>query len=267
MWNHVSKIFRDNSPPENVYHNLNHTTEVVAAVKEIATADGVGDDDLELLIIAAWFHDSGYVKVCKGHEEVSVGYVKEFLNTNNYPEDKTEKIISLIQSTKMPQCPKNHLEEILCDADLHHLGTKIFEEKGDLFRLEIEKRGDGICTDQEWLELSERFFKNHNFFTSYAKEKFGIQKNINFIKIEKQLKKLRKINKDINLKEAKLEIDKQKMETKKKLDKEGGRGVETMFRNVMRTHVNFSSMADNKANIMISVNTLVLTIILPIQIR
>jgi hypothetical protein len=264
---YVQEILKVHSPPENVYHNLNHATEVVSAVKEIAAAEGVGTDDLDLLIIAAWFHDSGYVKVCKGHEEVSIEYVKEFLNLNNYPQEKTEKIISMIQATKMPQSPKNHLEEILCDADLHHLGTKSFEEKGDLFRLEIENRGDGICTDQEWLEISERFFKNHNFFTGYAKEKFGIQKNINFIRIEKQLKKLKKKNKDSKLKEAKLEIDKQKVETKKKLDKEGGRGVETMFRNVMRTHVNFSSMADNKANIMISVNTLVLTIIVSIMVR
>jgi predicted metal-dependent HD superfamily phosphohydrolase len=264
---YVQNIFNEHAPPENVYHNLSHTTEVVSAVKEIAAAEGISDDDLELLIIAAWFHDSGYVKICKGHEEVSVGYVKEFLQSINYPEANVNKIESLICATKVPQKPKNHLEEILCDADLHHIGMKDFEEKGDLLRLEYEKKAIAECSDQEWLEISERFFKNHYFFTGYAKEKFGIQKNINFIKIEKQLKKVRKINKDINLKEAKLEIDKQKMETKKKLDKEGGRGVETMFRNVMRTHVNFSSMADNKANIMISVNTLVLTIIVSIMVR
>jgi predicted metal-dependent HD superfamily phosphohydrolase len=264
---YAQNIFNELAPPENVYHNLGHTTEVVSAVKEIAAAEEVCDDDLELLRIAAWFHDSGYVKACKGHEEVSVEYVKEFLQSINYPKDKIKKIESLICATKMPQSPKNHLEQILCDADLHHLGMKDFEEKGDLLRLEYEKKAIAECSDQEWLEISERFFKNHNFFTSYAKEKFGIQKNINFIKIEKQLKKLRKKNKDTNLKEAKLELDKQKIETKKKLDKEGGRGVETMFRNVMRTHVSFSSMADNKANIMISVNTLVLTIIVSIMVR
>jgi len=264
---YVQKIFNEHAPPENVYHNLSHTTEVVSAAKEIAAAEGVSDDDLELLIIAAWFHDSGYVKTCKGHEEVSVGYVKEFLQSINYPEDKIKKIESLITITKVPQSPKNHLEEILCDADLSHIGMKGFEEKGDLLRLEYEKRGGKVFADQEWLEISLEFLNQHNFFTSYAKEKFGIQKNIHFIKIEKQLKKLRKKNKNTQLKEAKLEIDKLKVETKKKLDKEGGRGVETMFRNVMRTHVSFSSMADNKANIMISVNTLVLTIIVSILIR
>ncbi|MCH8033076.1 MAG: HD domain-containing protein [Bacteroidetes bacterium] len=263
----VKQIFNENAPPENVYHNLSHTTEVVSAVKEIAAAEGVGDDDLEILLIAAWFHDSGYVKTCKGHEEVSVEYVREFLQSIKYPEDKIKEIESLISTTKMPQSPKSHLEEILCDADLHHIGMKGFEEKGDLLRLEYEKRCKEVCTDQEWLEISLEFINQHHFFTSYAKEKFGIQKNINFIKIEKQLKKLKKQNKNTKLKEAKLEIDKLKVETKKKLEKEGGRGVETMFRNIMRTHVSFSSIADNKANIMITVNTLVLTIIVSIMIR
>jgi predicted metal-dependent HD superfamily phosphohydrolase len=264
---HVQQLFKENAPPENIYHNLAHTSEVVNAAIEIGKEEGITEDELELILIAAWFHDTGYVKVCKGHEEISIEYAKEYLQKVGYPEERTQKIISLIQATKMPQDPKNHLEKILCDADLHHLGTNSFEEKGDLFRSEIEKRGEGVCTDQEWLEISERFVNNHNFFTSYAREKFGVQKNINLIKIEKRLKKLRKKNKDSKFKEAKLEIDKQKMESKKKAEKEGGRGIETMFRNVMRTHVSFSSMADNKANIMISVNTLVLTIIVSIMIR
>ena len=146
---YVQNIFNKHAPPENVYHNLNHTAEVVSAVKEIASAEGVGDDDLELLLIAAWFHDSGYVKTCKGHEEVSVGYVKEFLQSINYTEDNTKQIESLICATKMPQSPKNHLEEILCDADLHHIGMKEFEEKGDLLRLEYEKKAIAECSDQE----------------------------------------------------------------------------------------------------------------------
>ena len=33
---------------------------------------------------------------------------------------------------------------------------------------------------------------------------------------------------------------------------------QTMFRNTLRTHVEFSGMADNKANIMISINTLII---------
>jgi HD-GYP domain-containing protein (c-di-GMP phosphodiesterase class II) len=263
----VIKHFRDNAPPENVYHNLGHTTEVVDGVKEIAQAEGINNDDLELILIAAWFHDLGYVKCCNGHEDLSIEYARNFLNDNRYPEDKIQKITSLIDATRMPQNPKNKLEEILCDADLHHLGTKNTKQKGDLFRLEMEKRNQIVCTDEEWLETSIKFMNQHKFFTGYAIEKFGVQKNINLIKIEKQLKKLKKKNKDSKLKEEKIEIDKQKIESKKKLEKGAGRSIETMFRNTMRTHVSFSSMADTKANIMISVNTLILTILVTIMLR
>ena len=264
---HVSKIFRDNAPPENVYHNLGHTTEVVDAVTEISAAEGIDDEDLELLLVAAWFHDAGYVKTCEGHEDVSNEYAENFLKVNSYPEDKILRITAFINATKMPQNPKNKFEEIICDADLHHLGTKDTEQRGDLYRLEIEKRGDMVFTDEEWLETSVNFLSQHKFFTKYAIEKFGLQKNINLIKIEKQLKKLKKKNKDIKLKEEKIEIDKQKIENKKKLDKGAGRSIETMFRNTMRTHVSFSAMADTKANIMISVNTLILTILVTVMLR
>ncbi len=264
---YVRNYFRENSPPENVYHNLTHTSEVVDAVKEIAKAEGINDDDLELILIAAWFHDLGYVKTCNGHEDISIEYAKNFLNDKNYPAKKIQKITSLIDATRIPHNPKNKLEEILCDADLCHLGTKNTEQKGDLFRLEMEKRGDKVATDEEWLKISRDFMNQHRFFTNYAIEKFGVQKNINLIKIEKQLKKLKKKHKDSILKEEKIKIDKQKIENKKKLDKGAGRSIETMFRNTMRTHVNFSSMADTKANIMISVNTLILTILVTIMLR
>ena len=40
-----------------------------------------------------------------------------------------------------------------------------------------------------------------------------------------------------------------------------GRGVETMYRTAYRTHVNLSSIADNKANIMLSINAIIISVI------
>lgn len=263
----VFQIYEKKAPPENVYHNLSHTADVVLAAREIAGTEEVSDDDLELILIAAWYHDVGCVERCKGHEDISIIIAREFLVKNNYQEERIEKVASLIRATKMPQSPKNKLEEILCDADLHHLGTKEFKKKGELLYLEFMKNGVIDMNEEEWLKHSIDFFNKHSYFTKYAVETFTPQKNINLFKLEKRLKKMKKKNKDIELKEFKLEIEKEKIATKKKNEKEGGRGVETMFRNVMRTHVGFSSMADNKANIMISVNTLVLTIIVSIMVR
>ena len=264
---YVGKLFEEKGALENFYHNFEHTKEVAHAAKKIGKAEGVSSNDIELLTIAALFHDVGCTVKCKGHEDVSKSLAKDFLESQNYPAEKIEKITSMIEATRVPQKPRNHLEEILCDADLHHLGTKDCKNKGDLLRLELEKRMGMMQSDEDWFDFTAEFFHQHHYFTKYARETYGVQKNINLLQIEKRLKKLKKKNKDLKLKEAKIEIEKQKIENKKDQGKRADRGIETMFRNTMRTHVSFSSMADNKANIMISVNTLVLTIIVSIMVR
>ena len=43
-----------------------------------------------------------------------------------------------------------------------------------------------------------------------------------------------------------------------------GRGIETMFRNNLRGHLELSALADNKANIMLSVNAVIISILVPL---
>lgn len=264
---YVGNTFREKGASDKQYHNFTHTAEVVKVTQEISDALGISDEEKELLLIAAWFHDIGYTECCDGHEKVGIEHARSLLQEINYPQDKINKVADLINATKMPRNPLNLLEEIICDADLHHLGTSEFESKGELFRIELEKVQSCTIPDKDWIKNNLRFLKEHKFYTSYAKSKFETQKNINYIKLEKKLKKV----------EEKLEEEKKygfedlgkekKREKDKEKEKDAGRSIETMFRNTVRTHVDFSSMADTKANIMISVNTLILTIIVSIMIR
>lgn len=259
----VGLTFREKGSSNAYYHNFTHTAEVAKVAEEIADAIGINDNDKEALLIAAWFHDIGHIEKCDGHEDVGKAMADKFLRENNYPSDGIEKVVSLIEATRMPRNPKNILEEIICDADLHHLGTVNFDVKGELLKNEIEALKDCKIPEDEWLENNLKFFKQYKFYSDYAKDRFETQKNINYIKIEKKLKKVKK-----KLEEEKNSVfEESKKEKKKDKEKDAGRSIETMFRNTVRTHVDFSSMADTKANIMISVNTLILTIIVSIMIR
>lgn len=259
----VRNVFRQKGSADLYYHNFTHTAEVVKITEEISNALSVKDEEKEMLLIAAWFHDVGYTERCKRHEEVGIRMVNSFLEEKGYPKEKIDIVSSLINATKMPRNPQNLLEKIICDADLYHLGTNQFDAKGELLREELEKQNGGKINEKDWLETNLDFFKQHKFYTNYAKDKFETQKNINYIKIKKKLKKVKKEMAEDNGPSA----GKQEKKKKKKLDKGAGRSIETMFRNTVRTHVDFSSMADTKANIMISVNTLILTIIVSIMIR
>lgn len=263
----IGKSFRDKGSANAYYHNFTHTAEVVKVAEEIAIAAGIDEKEIEVLKIAAWFHDIGHIETCIGHEDIGIGIAVTFLKENNYPIESINKVVELINATRMPRNPKNLLEKIICDADLHHLGTNKFDVKADLFKKELESLNSSKISENEWAEKNLKFFKEHKFFTDYAKDKFQVQKNINYIKLEKKLKKVNrkmeeKENPDI---EGSIKLKKKSKEKDK--EKDAGRSIETMFRNTVRTHVDFSSMADTKANIMISVNTLVLTIIVSIMVR
>ncbi|HSP88875.1 MAG TPA: Pycsar system effector family protein [Ignavibacteriaceae bacterium] len=259
---YVSNIILQKLPKGMVYHNLDHTKEVVETTEEIGRSSGISNSELEILLLAAWFHDTGITEVYNNHEEKSAEIAKEFLLRNNYPLEKSEKVYNLILVTKMPQSPKNLLEQIICDADISHIGRKGFNTRSQLLRAEWEILQNNKISDIDWLKNNIEFVAGNKFYTKYAKENFEEQRLTNLAKLQKKLRKEVTEMPSPAISESK-PVDPDKI----KKDKGGERGIETMFRNVMRTHVEFSGMADNKANIMISVNTLVLTAIIAVLSR
>ena len=135
-------------------------------------------------------HDTGYFHCCKGHEEQSSEYARDFLERENYPDEKILKIINCIKATQIPHSPNNKLEEIICDADLHHLGMSDIEERGEMLRKELEMKGIKKLSDIEWLKASLDFFNKHKYFTDYAKKEFGLKKEQSMIKMKQQIEKL-----------------------------------------------------------------------------
>lgn len=265
--NHIFDYYKEKSPSTNVYHSLTHVKKVVQLVEEIGTNSGLGKEDIEILKISAWFHDIGHLEVWEGHEKESVKYAKEYLGKINYPDDNIEKVAGCICATKIPHEPNNLLEEIICDADISHMGSRDFFDQSDLLKIEMEKRFDEKISDFKWIKKNIEFLTQNGFFTKYAKNQFDEMKNLNLLKLQKKYKKKIEKKNIAKAKNEKLAMEKEKL-AKKVIDaKKSDRGIETMFRNVIRTHVSFSSMADSKANIMISVNTLLLGAVFTILAR
>jgi len=138
---YVFNLFNDQGDKPLVYHNYNHTVDVVNAVQEIGEAMNLNDSGIEILILSAWFHDCGYTQVVDGHEEISCEMAVDFLTSKGYPSDRIEQICAAIRATKMPQSPKSILDKILCDADLKSSGEPDYEDRYELLWLEQELLG------------------------------------------------------------------------------------------------------------------------------
>lgn len=239
-----------------VYHNLAHTQRVVASTKEIAESLNINDVALEDLVIAAWFHDTGYVDGSSNHEEKSVEIVTEFLSTKNIAEARIKNITSIILATEMNFVPKNISEEIIRDADCAHLASKDFIDFVSLLRKEWELTFDKKYTNSEWIELNLSFLtQKHRYYTDFALRNWSEGKEKNLAKLLKNQKKLKKDNKKFKQKKVALDLKKNKSEVPE-------RGVETMFRVALRNHITLSDIADTKANILLSVNAIIVSLAL-----
>jgi predicted metal-dependent HD superfamily phosphohydrolase len=239
-----------------VYHNLAHTQRVVEQTKELIANIEISDIDAENLEIAAWFHDTGFTVNAENHEDNSAEIATNFLRENNVEKQRIDVIAKLILATKMSYEVKSDLEKIIADADCGHLGSKSFFDYNALLRKEWELTGFKNFTDEDWIKENINFFSiEHRFNTEYALKNWTKRKEKNLSKLMKNLKNLQEDKRKFNQKQEALEIKKGKFEVPE-------RGIETMFRVALKNHMTLSNIADTKANILLSVNAIIVSLAL-----
>ena len=153
------------------YHDLAHTVGVRHSCLSLAREEGIiNEDDLVLLQTAALYHDCGFVNVYDHHEEEGCRLAAEILPRFEYNEAQIQVICNMIMKTKLPQNPVTHLEEILCDADLDHLGREDFDDIGKKLYEEWLATGKHI-SEKEWNDIQIKFLSTHSYWTASARAK------------------------------------------------------------------------------------------------
>jgi predicted metal-dependent HD superfamily phosphohydrolase len=186
---YVAGFIGDNFTEKICYHNIDHTLEVVKASEIIGTNCNVSEKDMETVLIAAWFHDTGYFLGCENHEIASAEIATKFLVEEQVDPKIIEKVVNCILSTEIPQSPKTLLERILCDADLFHLATEYYFDRSDLLWLEFTLHNNKM-THEYWLSESQAFFEAHEFHTHYGKEFLLPMQEKNLALIKSKIKEL-----------------------------------------------------------------------------
>ena len=239
-----------------VYHNLAHTQRVVEKTKELAELSDITEAERTQLQLAAWFHDTGYIKGAENHEERSVDIASAFLKEHNVSEKDISHISDIILATKMGYIPKNQLEKIIRDADCAHLGSKNFSDSTELLRKEWELTANRTLSEVDWLQENIDFLtKKHKFYTNEALANWDKTKGKNLAQLLKTQKKLKEDSSKLAFKKEELNFKKSKVELPE-------RGIETMFRVTLKNHITLSDIADTKANILLSVNAIIVSLVL-----
>jgi predicted metal-dependent HD superfamily phosphohydrolase len=261
---YAENLFQHTAFENRAFHNLQHTLDVVKAAEEVGLQSAMSEDELESVIIAAWLHDVGYVDGAQDHELKASVKAKELLALWGAPYKKIMEVTEAIMATKVPQQPKSLIGKVLCDADLYHLSTDQCQRKSDKLREEWELVMNKTMTEEEWVQSNVEFMENHHYHTPYGQAVLQQGK-------KKNIKKLRKLFKtDISEKKYH-ELEEEIVKLRSKLEKaktlKPDRGIETMFRTTSQNHLMLSQMADNKANILITINSIILSVVVSVLVR
>lgn len=250
----VFDLFKEKLPNTFLYHNYTHTKRVLKSVNEIVKNSDISEHDADIVRLAALLHDTGYTRIREGHEEESVNIATEFLKENNVSETIIEGVKKCIMATKFKDLPTSELGKILRDADASHFGKDYFNEASEFLRKELEIQGVKNFSPSEWLnENIDVLSSRHQYFTDYALKNWQEQKDENLSALIKKKKK------------QKEKLKKEELKAKYKAQYKNDspeRAIQSFYRVALKNHIKLSDIADTKANILLSVNAIIVSLVL-----
>jgi len=260
---HVTNLFEANKKPKLIFHSLEHTLEIVKRAEEIAGHYKLSEKEMMAVYIAAWFHDTGHLFTTPDvHEEKSVELMKSFMQAN-FPDPELIALIEgCILATKRSVAPVTLLQQIVCDADTYHLGTKDFKKTNKQVRKEATI--DNTMSKTEFDLQTLDFMDKHQYYTSYCIELLNKGKKENIERLKRKIAESTVKNDEGHFLGTEIEGD---TKANKQASNLISKGIQTMLRVSSSNHLRLSEMADRKANILISVNAIIISVSISVLFR
>ncbi len=241
---HLKNFYRDKIPNAYKFHDFTYLNAVLEQVKKMAEGLNLASTETDILLAANWFRYSGMATQYENYEHESANLAAIYLKDQNWESSNIDQVKKIILNSTGADRPTDLLEEITQDAGSTYLGKSKFFDQISFLKIELENIHNKKIGDKKWNDIIYKKLSNSHFYTAYANNKY---QNRIAAHITTQHKNLIKSNRE---------------EIRKKTGKEYGRGIDTLYRATYRNHINLSSIADGKANMMISINTIILSAII-----
>jgi predicted metal-dependent HD superfamily phosphohydrolase len=183
----ICSQLKENLSPSLLYHNIEHTLDVLDVAMKIAEAEQISTGEINLLRIAVLFHDAGFIYVYQDHEAKGCEMARECLPRFGFTKTQIDMICQMIMTTMIPQRPKTILDRIIADADLDYLG------RNDVYiiaqKLHNEMHLHNLLTDEnKWIPFQIEFLKQHHYFTDYSRKNREANKNSYLCELMQKIK-------------------------------------------------------------------------------
>jgi len=165
------------------YHGAHHTFDdvlpnsilLINEMKDLLT-----DEQALIVKTAALFHDTGFLDQYDKNEPRGCDRARQYLPPFGYTQSQIDEICVCIMATQMPQNPgENLLAQMVCDADLGHLGTDLYFLRAEALRMELTRLKGLKLSPLEWNKSNVPFMEKHRYFTVGAGNLFQKTKEQN----------------------------------------------------------------------------------------
>ncbi|MBK6930643.1 MAG: hypothetical protein IPH12_07110 [Saprospirales bacterium] len=250
---HVLQRWNDQHDSRLVFHNYAQAAAVADLAAAIARAGGLSEQAMEIAQIAAWFHNMGYLYDATQPVESGAIRAEFFLAEQQCPVDVLQRVRQCITAALSDARPKTPEARVLSDAIRAYDWVETYEQRMPLLRLERELFSGMPERDADWLQFLHTQIQNGIFFTAYAKKAYEPALARRLLQCRSTMPAA-----------AEAEPKKAKNQTVERFDRLARRplrsSIQTYFRANYANHIRLSAIADNKAHIMISVNSILLSV-------
>lgn len=249
--------FEQHHAPRMVFHSYHFTRQLVDAAVDLCQRAEASAETTELVLTAAWLLPTTYLVNYQDPASAGTSLARRFLQQQGATPTSIEALAHLLQVTLKRQTPDTLAEQLLSDA--YHIVTYVeeYETRHALLRLEQElllnRRNDRL----EWTQLELRDLLSVKLYTPYARMQYEAQLAEHILGRKQRLDKLARRD------DAAVLLGESHVAPFQHLERgDTARAIQTFFRANYRNHINLSAIADNKANIMISVNSILISVLI-----
>jgi len=253
---HVLQLWNEQHDARLLYHNFAQAAAVARLAGDIAEEEELGGDTAEIAQLAAWFFNAGYLYDRRQVAETSAIRAEFFLAEQQCPPKKIQAVRQCIVSALTEARPTTAEAQVLSDAIRACDWVETFESRAPLLRLEREYLDQEVPGEEAWRHYLREQLQRGLFFTAYAKITWEQALATNTLHLQPvhpapALPPQETVAPPKPAAPARFE----------RLARRPLRSsIQTFFRANYANHIRLSAIADNKAHIMISVNSILLSV-------
>lgn len=169
------------------YHNVGHTLDVLEQALCLADLAQLSERERELLVVAAIYHDAGFLRQNALNEPIGAELAAEaMITTGGYTKHEIKIVKHMILDTTLlmndcAQISNTELSPYLLDADLSNLGRECFWEQTKAVASEA---GIAFC---DFLPISLGLMQRHSWQSDVGYQLYEQQKQQNIADLKLRL--------------------------------------------------------------------------------